>query len=371
MKFANKIWWSDTGDRIGFCGVLSCYKNLMFLVLKFSSNKNFIKKSKYIDFHILFILLSLREYSRFVCNFLERIIMIDLDDWAYALDNNRKKRQYAAEDFLTKVGYDFDVNKLSDSDSFMYDFAKDEIDSKLKELKKDSFGLKGVREPSQKVLNNEGSYQLASRNGTSMQVNITSEDNNLINDMVKYYETDDGEGLREHIYLDTNGYITTGIGYNVNNRDVFMDVDWRIDGRPATLQEKEEGYNAFIKLRDMKEYGQQYGDGYYKDLCKLRITQDYAKQKAREHTKRDLIQLKKHIEGFEQYPVALKKILLDFRYNTGNITREYHPRVREALDKKDLTMLQKFIIRETNQANRKRWILQNLKSIPLENGWHW
>lgn len=71
------------------------------------------------------------------------------------------------------------------------------------------------------------------------------------------------------------------------------------------------------------------------------------------------------------HPVALKKILLDFRYNTGNITREYHPRVREALDKKDLTMLQKFIIRESNQIDRKRWILQNLKSIPLEKGWHW
>lgn len=41
MKFANKIWWSGTCDRIGICGALFCYKNLMFLVLKFVFDENF------------------------------------------------------------------------------------------------------------------------------------------------------------------------------------------------------------------------------------------------------------------------------------------------------------------------------------------
>ena len=49
-------------------------------------------------------------------------------------------------------------------------------------------------------------------------------------------------------YLDSKGYITTGYGANINNKEDFMKVNFMINGRPATDEEKEK---YFYKLRDM------------------------------------------------------------------------------------------------------------------------
>lgn len=50
------------------------------------------------------------------------------------------------------------------------------------------------------------------------------------------------EKLKQHPYLDSKGYITTGYGANINNKEDFMKVNFMINGRPTTDAEKEQYY---------------------------------------------------------------------------------------------------------------------------------
>lgn len=180
------------------------------------------------------------------------------------------------------------------------------------------------------------------------------------------------EGYVPHIYLDTEGFITTGVGALVDDEKTFMAIDWLVDGiRPATDAEKQAAYNRFQDLKRQKKFGQDYGAGYYKDKSRLHVSEAYALQRMNEHVQNDLERLRNGIDGFDNLPYPLKEVLMDIRYTSGSVTRDNWKHLRDGIDKKDLTQIFNHVNRPQVSSSRNQWAKERVKAIPAENGWHW
>ena len=185
----------------------------------------------------------------------------------------------------------------------------------------------------------------------------------LLSNVRKHLENKIGEDLVENIYLDTNGKITTGIGLNINKFDTFMSIDFEVDNRPATYNEKLEAYNKFMELKERKEYGKKYGADHYEKYSNLRINHKTAKNLMNRHTLNDLKKLREGIEDFDKLPLPLQEVLMDIRYNTGNVSKSNWPKLREGIRTKNLTLIADNVSRKDISAERNKWAKDKILSI--------
>ena len=154
-----------------------------------------------------------------------------------------------------------------------------------------------------KVADNEHS-------GTKTDASVEKEEDNnislekkyskLLSNVRNHLENKNGEDFVENVYLDTNGKISTGIGLNINDFDTFMKINFEINNRAATYNEKLETYNKFIELKKRNEYGKKYDAEHYKEYSNLRINHKIAKDLMNKHTLNDLKKLREGIEDFDK-----------------------------------------------------------------------
>lgn len=173
----------------------------------------------------------------------------------------------------------------------------------------------------------------------------------------------DMEGSKDHIYLDSEGYISTGVGANINDKNAFMCLDWQKNGRPATQEEKEAAYNHFLQLQKDKKYGKGKKAEEFEKESDLRLPQATIDRLLDEHIQRNLRPLRTGIAGFDDFPIELQEVLLDIRYNTGNLFRSKWPKLREAIDKRDLDGIYNNVHRIKIQESRNKWAMDKIKSI--------
>ena len=224
----------------------------------------------------------------------------------------------------------------------------------------------------------KGTYRIAENALSATQsdgrhtANNDTSDERLLRKAAERLKDPDFEGLVPHIYLDTKGKITTGVGALVDDETTFKAVDWLVDNkRPATDAEKQAAYNHFQDLKRQEKFGQKYGAGYYKDESILQVSEAFALQRMNEHLQNDLKKLREGIDRFDSLPYPLKEVLLDIRYNTGAVSQTRWPNLRNGIREKNLTKIYHNVNRLKIQKKRNQWGKERIKAIPAENGWHW
>ena len=177
------------------------------------------------------------------------------------------------------------------------------------------------------------------------------------------------ENFIENPYLDTKGYITTGYGANINNKDDFMKVNFMINGRPATDAEKEQYYN---KLHDMSmvvddNYKFKHHNTAAENFARytpLKITDEEGYRLAQNHMTNDLAQVRREFSDFDNFPIPLKEVLLDIQYNViGGIQKKNWPNLYQAIADRDINGIAANVHREDVQQKRNDWAERMARSI--------
>ena len=125
------------------------------------------------------------------------------------------------------------------------------------------------------------------------------------------------EGLKNHMYLDSKGNVTIGMGENLSSKKMLENTKFIIRDpvkgtlRPATLQEVDEIYER-IKTMPVGHVAD-----WYKFSTDPIISNGEAARLARAHLRQDIQSLKNKFPDFQKYPTSAQKALLDMEYNLG------------------------------------------------------
>lgn len=140
----------------------------------------------------------------------------------------------------------------------------------------------------------------------------------------------------EHPYLDSEGVLTIGYGFNVHDRRMFEALDLRTpdkNGRTATRAEKAEAYAAMMAQRaeiqkipppadhdKSKRWNpfQMFKAGYYKSMTAVRMQVPTGEAVLADLMHRTHGEIKRNFPEFPCFPTDAKIALFDMKYNLGD-----------------------------------------------------
>ncbi len=144
------------------------------------------------------------------------------------------------------------------------------------------------------------------------------------------------EGRVEHMYLDTKGFVTVGIGHMLPSAEIAKDITFvnKLTGAVATKKEIEDEF-ALIKS---KAYGAAYPARRFKSSTQLKITDSTINQLTNKHIASFESELK-IIYGaneFSAYPENVKMALFDMIFNLGmSKLKSGYPKFNKYIKAKD------------------------------------
>ena len=227
--------------------------------------------------------------------------------------------------------------------------------------------------------NDAASYKLAQNN----QANMVSDMSNASADKFS------AEALKErmlpvirnmekpldYIYIDTTWNKTTGAGANVDDWDTFNQINWMVNGRQATEAEKRAVFNLFQnEINQGRPNKDSKGDiiknnkkaSSYIDYSQFRLAKGETDRLLRNHITEDIKYLQKEFPDFASYPPELQNVLLDIKFNTGNVSQENWPKLRKAIAEKNLFGDEGIIDnvhRKDVGEDRNYWTEQQIRNI--------
>ncbi len=175
------------------------------------------------------------------------------------------------------------------------------------------------------------------------------------------------EKIKNYIYLDKYGHITSGVGALLDDEKAFKSVPWMIENRLATKNEVDAAYNMFVCKRFAKDkqgkyiYHNKLAESFIND-SPLRVSKKYMIHKMMNHLQEDLKRAKSKREDFDTYPIPLKLIILDFYYNKGSFYNQ--PGLPQALNTRNAKIFKEKMIR--NMADRDKWTQEQFNFIPTK-----
>ena len=147
----------------------------------------------------------------------------------------------------------------------------------------------------------------------------------LIDNLIKY------EGNIPHMYLDSKGYVTVGIGHllsTVQNAQKLPFVDK--DGKKATSEQIAADYNMIAK-QPKGHYAPNY-----RRFTKLHLKNDDILSGVNNHIKKFESNLTVNYPGFNAFPIEAKLALFDMGFNLGvKGLKTKFPNMNRAISKKD------------------------------------
>ncbi len=153
------------------------------------------------------------------------------------------------------------------------------------------------------------------------------------------------EEYKGHLYKDTGGYITTGIGLKVDNEEEMASLPFvmRLENgkeRLATEEEKIDYYRALKKI-DLGSNvdADSYVPNENNNLPNMYFPEEDARLKMLMHLHEDHRMLRKDLGrvdvDFDKLPKNAKKAIFDIRYNTGNFNENSWEELIKAIKKDD------------------------------------
>ena len=179
----------------------------------------------------------------------------------------------------------------------------------------------------------------------------------------------------DYIYIDTTWNKTTRAGANIDDWDTFNQINWEINGRPATEAEKRAVFNIF---QNEINQGRQNKDSKgniiknnkkassYINHSQFRLAKGETDRLLRNHITEDIKYLQKEFPDFASYPPELQNVLLDIKFNTGNVSQENWPKLRKAIAEKNLfgkEGILKNVHRKDVGEDRNLWAEQQIRNI--------
>ena len=163
----------------------------------------------------------------------------------------------------------------------------------------------------------------------------------------------------EFPYKDHKGYITVGLGSNVNNPEKFNSIEWKNkNGQPFSKEDIERYYQ---ELKNMQN--RNYISDFYKNKTPLRIPENEIRRLYEEHLNEDLDYLRKTFKDFDKFPDEMQNVLVDIKYNTGNVEAGKWPELHKAISERDLENIQKQVHRKDVSKERNQWAIETLRKI--------
>ena len=179
----------------------------------------------------------------------------------------------------------------------------------------------------------------------------------------------------DYIYIDTTWNKTTGAGANIDDWDTFNQVNWVINGHPATKEEKRVVFNIFQnEINQGRKNKDSEGNiiknnkkaSSYIDYSQFRLAEGEKDKLLRNHLTQDVKYLQKEFPDFASYPPELQNVLLDIKFNTGNVSQENWPKLRKAIAEKNLFGDEGIIHnvhRKDVGEDRNYWAEQQIRNI--------
>jgi GH24 family phage-related lysozyme (muramidase) len=179
--------------------------------------------------------------------------------------------------------------------------------------------------------------------------------------------TADFERFVEHIYLDSLGLTTVGIGTLLEQveNDLDSTVDFvvkhhvelvsRKTGRRATREEVRKDVEACWKVWDQTSGTPDWRR--YGSVTELKILATHSQTLCEQHLARDVDHLRHAISGFDRLPVPAREALLDLHYNIGpkKFVRHKWPSLFAAVAAGDFFWAAEESNRPQVQQARNRW----------------
>ena len=186
----------------------------------------------------------------------------------------------------------------------------------------------------------------------------------------------DMEQPLDYIYIDTTWNKTTGAGANVDDWDTFNQINWEINGRPATEAEKRAAFDYFDAITskgkqnvdekgNLIEKNNNRADSYM-NKSQLQLAKGEIDRLLRNQITEDIKYLQKEFPDFAYYPPELQNVLLDIKFNTGNVSQENWPKLRKAIADKNLFGDEGIIYnvhRKDVGEDRNYWTEQQIRNI--------
>ena len=117
------------------------------------------------------------------------------------------------------------------------------------------------------------------------------------------------EGKFNHPYIDTEGKISIGVGYNIDLFEDFKNVSW--NGMPSVQQLKHE-YDHLHTLQAGKSAES------YENESALRIQDEVVFNQLEKNFNHSFDQARKKFDNFDELPLNAQKVILDMQFNMRN-----------------------------------------------------
>jgi GH24 family phage-related lysozyme (muramidase) len=160
------------------------------------------------------------------------------------------------------------------------------------------------------------------------------------------------EGSIPHMYVDTNGYVTVGIGFMIPNAGAAKGYNFvkRSDGKKASDKEKEEEWKKVKKLTKGKKASA------YKAETTLDLPDSDIKKLLLEKIKSFESGIKGIYSDYDKYPDELKLALMDIAFNTGVDGLKKFSKMKKAIDEKRWTDAATESKRSKGRAERNKYV---------------
>lgn len=124
---------------------------------------------------------------------------------------------------------------------------------------------------------------------------------------------DDYEGTIEHMYLDSKGYVTVGIGHLISTVAAAQKVPFIV----AKTSKKATAGEIKTDHESVKKQTKNRVASYYKKYTKLKLTQSEIDKLTNKHIEIFHKELKQIYSDFNSYPSNVKLALFDLIFNLG------------------------------------------------------
>ncbi len=168
------------------------------------------------------------------------------------------------------------------------------------------------------------------------------------------------EGSVEHIYYDTKGIPTIGIGTNINDKNTFMKINFlhKDTMSPLTNEEKQALYSFVQKNKPEKTNVSANNQNMFKNFIINEFEQD---RLVTEHLKKDLNEVKnkfsQHDISYEEVPPSAVAGALEIIYNVGpEKFKKFNHFMDDGIKQRDYTEAYKQSHRENMKDRRYKAI---------------
>lgn len=220
-------------------------------------------------------------------------------------------------------------------------------------------GLKvdGVMKPDGET-ENKINEVIEKKNGQQDNPSAQTDPNKEIRDQM-YSVIKEHEHSVEFPYKDHKGYITVGLGSNVDNPEKFNSIEWKDKNGQSVSKEDIDRY--YQELKNMQNGN--FKATMYKNKTPLRIPENEIRRLYEEHLNEDLDYLRKTFKDFDKFPAEMQNVLIDIKYNTGNVEADRWPELHKAISERDLENIQKQVHRKDVGKERNQWAIETLRKI--------